>query len=184
MPVEQELGERIRRLRLAKNLTLKDVERKADVSATHVSEIERGKTSPTLGALVRVAQALGVQPSHLIECDPLPQVSVVRGGDARSLTDRSCGARLIPRSAGVRTSPFSMVEVVLDRGADRMPLPAQGEVFVHILDGAIEIRLRGETRRLRRGDSVHFRACDPDVFRNVAPGETRILWVATPAYTL
>ena len=57
--VPWELGERLRRLRFARNLTLKEVEAKAHVSATHLSEIERGKTSPTVGALVRIARALG-----------------------------------------------------------------------------------------------------------------------------
>ena len=184
MPVERELGGRIRRLRLAKNLTLKDVEREAEVSATHVSEIERGKTSPTFGALVRVARALGVRPSRLIEDDPLPRISVVRAREARSLTDRTRGVRLLPRSAGVRASPFSLIEVTLERGAGHLPLPSTGEVFIHVLDGAIEIELRGETRRLRGGDSIHFRSCEPDTFRNVGSGETRMLWVATPAYTL
>ena len=44
MPSKQELGERIKRFRLERNLTLKEVEVKAKVSATHVSEIERGMT--------------------------------------------------------------------------------------------------------------------------------------------
>ena len=54
-----ELGSRIKKTREAKHLTLKSIEASAGISATHISEIERGKTSPTLGALLRIAGALG-----------------------------------------------------------------------------------------------------------------------------
>ena len=48
MTSREQLGERLKRFRLDRNLTLKEVELKAKVSATHVSEIERGMTSPTV----------------------------------------------------------------------------------------------------------------------------------------
>jgi len=48
-----EIGRRIKKVREEKHLTLKNVEAKAGISATHISEIERGKTSPTVGALMR-----------------------------------------------------------------------------------------------------------------------------------
>ena len=44
-----ELGRRVKQLRLQKGMTLKEIESKVGVSATHVSEVERGKTSPTVG---------------------------------------------------------------------------------------------------------------------------------------
>ena len=49
---------------LAKGLTLKEIEAKVGVSATHVSEVERGKTSPTVGALSKIAAALEVNASN------------------------------------------------------------------------------------------------------------------------
>ena len=76
MPSKEELGERIKRFRLDRNLTLKEVELKAKVSATHVSEIERGMTSPTIGALTKIARAMGTEPSYFLESDPYPPVSL------------------------------------------------------------------------------------------------------------
>ena len=58
------LGRRIRRIRQEKSLTLKQIEAKVGVSATHISEIERGKTSPTIGALEKIAAA-APQPGFL-----------------------------------------------------------------------------------------------------------------------
>ena len=76
-----DLGHRIKRTRESKQLTLKAVEDAARISATHVSEIERGKTSPTIGVLVRIANALGVTPAYFLEDEELGNVSVVAAED-------------------------------------------------------------------------------------------------------
>lgn len=51
-------------------------------SATHISEIERGKTSPTIRALLRVAAALGKEPSYFIEEELLPEIALMAGREA------------------------------------------------------------------------------------------------------
>jgi len=64
MPEKAELGKRIKKIRESKHLTLKNIEAAASISATHISEIERGKTSPTLARLVRISRALGKDPAY------------------------------------------------------------------------------------------------------------------------
>src|SRR5262245_55548623 len=73
----EELGRRIRELRLERRLTLRQVETLAAVSATHLSQIERGQASPTIGALSRVARALGRDASYFIERDQRQDVSLL-----------------------------------------------------------------------------------------------------------
>ena len=74
--IGRSLGKRLRRIRQERGLTLKQIEAKVGVSATHVSEIERGNTSPTIRALERIASALGVAPSYLIDIPPLPGLRI------------------------------------------------------------------------------------------------------------
>src|SRR2546425_10447332 len=77
-PSPTELGRRIKLLRIARGLTLKDLEERGGISATHVSEIERGKASPTVGALGRIARALDLRPATLVAPRMLPEVTVDR----------------------------------------------------------------------------------------------------------
>ena len=74
---KEEIGRRIKKIREENHFTLKNVEAKAGISATHISEIERGKTSPTIGALIRIADALGKDPAYFIEKDELSDVSFI-----------------------------------------------------------------------------------------------------------
>lgn len=73
---KETVGTRFRQTRTNQRKTLKDVEARSGFSSTHISEIERGRTSPTVGALIRIAQALDKDPSYFIEERELEEVSV------------------------------------------------------------------------------------------------------------
>ena len=101
-----ELGRRIRRLRLERGLTLKQLEESAGLSATHLSEIERGNTSPTLGALVRIARSLDRDPSYFVESEEREEIlhlpleacrtfTPVRGVSVEILTLGIPGSRML-----------------------------------------------------------------------------------------
>jgi transcriptional regulator with XRE-family HTH domain len=178
MPTE--LGERIKQLRLARNLTLKQVGEKAKVSATHLSEIERGKTSPTVGALGRVARALGQEPAQLVDDDVLPPVSLVRRAERRSW---SSGLLTITSlCASIRPRELSILEIALaagEHGPASVPGDT-GEALAVVLEGEVEIDLGEKRHRLRAGDALHFRLHDPHALR-AGGSAARLLWVTRPA---
>ena len=158
-PSPLELGKRIKLLRVARGLTLKDLEERGGISATHVSEIERGRASPTVGAFGRIAQALGVRPATLLEPGVVQRVTVTRASDRPGLSVQWSAATLESL-----TTPVPGANV----GAQIMTLPLglepalehrhEGEEWVTVLSGAVEIRIEDETYEVREGDSLHFRA--------------------------
>jgi transcriptional regulator with XRE-family HTH domain len=154
----EELGKRIRRLRSERRMTLKQVESASGLSATHLSEIERGRTSPTIGALVRIARALEKDVAYFIEHDERPdvahhlreQVAGFVAGDgvtAESLTPGIPGSGLY--TYRVRLEPTPAAELRLP-GQD---LP--GDVVIHVQDGRLAARSGGQARSLGAGDTLH-----------------------------
>ena len=95
-----ELGKRIKQIRLSQGYTLKDIESRVGVSATHVSEVERGKTSPTVGALGKIAQALDVNPSFLVDLPVGEEISLTRQDARVVLTGPNEAARWAKVSRG------------------------------------------------------------------------------------
>lgn len=183
---KQQLGAIIKRFRLERNVTLKEIELKAGVSATHVSEIERGKTSPTVGALERIAKALGTEPSYFLDEDTSANVSVIRRGEHRVLKHDNWGATIRCLSNGSRRSEISMLDVDLDPGLSRdlKPLTHDGEELVHILRGVVEIHIGDGRHLMKEGDSLHFRSDEPHTIRNIGDANARVLWIATPPFRL
>jgi transcriptional regulator with XRE-family HTH domain len=186
MPDHLELGERIKRFRLWRNLTLKEVELKAKVSATHISEIERGMTSPTVGALSKIARALGTEPSYFLQSDVTPPVSIVRRDHRRGLDDAKWGATLNRLCSGIRGSEMSFLEIEMEPGRDGKiePIIHSGEEFVYVMKGVVEIYIGLDRHLLKEGDSLHFRLNEPHTIRNIGDGTARLLWATLPPFCL
>ena len=182
MLTPMEIGKRIKKVREARNMTLKKVEGLAGVSATHISEIERGKTSPTVGSLIKIAGALEKDPSYFIEEDELQDISFV------ALEGRVEVVRTGPRgreqklTRGIPGGCLNACRVILEPGGREEAAGASrdGDCVFLVLRGSLRLRLEGETHVLEEGDSAYCLAGVEHSFSNPsrdAPAE--FLWVAT-----
>src|SRR5688572_27855193 len=82
-PVVPALGPRIRSLREAMDLSLRDLAERSGVSAPMLSQVERGETSPTLQVAGRIAAGLDLRRSQLLRLDEDGAVSIVRRDERR-----------------------------------------------------------------------------------------------------
>jgi len=77
------VGPRIRALREAEGLSLRDLADRSGVSAPMLSQVERGETSPTLAVAMRIAAGLELRLSQLLRLDEAGAVTVVRSVERR-----------------------------------------------------------------------------------------------------
>src|SRR5206468_6170457 len=77
------IGARVRALREASALSLRELAGRSGVSAPMLSQVERGETSPTLSVAARIAAGLDLRLSQLLRLDEDGAVSVVRAGERR-----------------------------------------------------------------------------------------------------
>ncbi|MFH1689131.1 MAG: helix-turn-helix domain-containing protein [Candidatus Eisenbacteria bacterium] len=159
MPTKQEVGQRVRLARFRRDMTLKEVALRSGMSATHISEIERGKTSPTIGALQRIASALEERPAHFVEDQSSPLAVVVRRKDRTTEYKCDAGNRAVSverLSADVPWGTLNVIRRVTEPG-DRIDRPpALGEVVVHCIHGMVRYTVRDESYVLRDGDTIQF----------------------------
>lgn len=179
--ISKALGMRIRRIRHERGLTLKEIEATVGVSATHVSEIERGNTSPTIGALEKIAEALQVPPSYLIDIPPIPELRVRHPNDRRTLTTSGGTIVLDPVTDCVSPSEMSLFISTIHANGQVDAQPGHhGEEFCYVIDGILEVVVNGSSHILRKGDSIHFKAIHPHRIRNLAPVPSRTFWAVRP----
>lgn len=182
-----ELGRRVKQLRLHKGLTLKEIEAKVGVSATHVSEVERGKTSPTVGALSKIALALEVNASFLIDFPMGRVVSVTRPGSRLELntSDHAASMEVLTREQPYAELSFFLVTLAPDQKGKIVREARPGDKLIHVLDGVLEISVGvGRTYILKRGDTLHFKASHPQELRNLGERPSRLIWADWPRFTL
>ncbi len=176
-----ELGRRIKMLRFARGMTLKDLEHKGGISATHVSEIERGKASPTVGALGRIAHALDLRPAMLVEARLLPDVTVRRAAERRSHAMQWGAASIEAMTDPTQDSSLSLHTFTLPIGREAaLSHHHEGEEWVMVLSGVAEVRIDGRGFVLREGDSIHFRAHRTHAYLNLGSSPAVLLVAGRP----
>ena len=177
-----ELGKRIKQERLKKGLTLKEIESKVGISATHVSEIERGRTSPTVGALSKIATALETKMSLLVDMRTPPAVAHTSPKD-RAPYQLWMGEvsvePLFPFLAGPEISLFLLQVPVGEKDSSFMRA-ASGEVFLYNMKGILEVTVNAERHLLKEGDSIHFVVKGEPTIENIGESPARLFAAVSP----
>jgi len=180
-----ELGRRIKMLRIGRGMTLKDLEERGGISATHVSEIERGKASPTVGALGKIASALGLRPAALVEPRLLPDVCVRRADEGTDAPVQWGGATITPLTGPTHDTTLGLHVFTLPIARDvLLQHRHEGEEWVTVLTGVAEVRVEGRPYVLREGDSLHFHATRPHSYANLGSAPAKLLVAGRPRLAL
>jgi transcriptional regulator with XRE-family HTH domain len=176
------VGANLRRLRSKRGLSLERLAQRSGVSRAMLSQIELGRSAPTINLLWKIARALGVTFSALI----------TRGAEAGPRVLSASATKVLTNHEGTFTSralfPFDeprrveFYELRLAAGsveeADAHP-PGTSENLV-LTAGSLEIDVAGDTHRLEAGDSILFEADTPHAYRN--PGRVEAVMYLVMTY--
>jgi transcriptional regulator with XRE-family HTH domain len=177
------IGPRVRALREAMDLSLRDLAERSGVSAPMLSQVERGETSPTLQVASRIAAGLELRLSQLLRLDETGTVSIVRAGERRGASHG--GHRfevLTPPLPGQRAelSRHTLASGAQTGGPGDPPMHEPGSREIALVEtGAVVLDIDGDRHDLATGDCVTFDADLPHHFENPGPGEATILAVVS-----
>jgi transcriptional regulator with XRE-family HTH domain len=152
------IGERIKALRHKRQLTLAEIAETASLSVSHLSQIERDKTSPSLTTLTGIARVLGVSLRDLFEAGE-NQVHITRATyqpEDREVNPPASRLRLTNPEGGWSLEVHCSI---LHPQAPHMEFePYPGEVLGFVLEGTLAIVVGDEQFELQAGDSIHYDA--------------------------
>jgi len=177
-PAEALPGQRFRRLRLRRNLSLAQVANATGVSVGFLSSLERGQMRCSIGTLRRIARFYKTNIISLFETNGEAQ-HLVRPAERKILeTNRDVRMELL---AWGNTAMEPHLFRVKPGGGSGESYAHEGEEFLHVLRGEFELWLHNEGHyRLKAGDSLYFESSTPHRWRNPGRSEAWILWVNTP----
>ena len=170
--VPETLGLRIRALREAMNLSLRDLAERSGVSAPMLSQVERGETSPTLQLATRIAHGLELRLSQLLRLDEDGAVTIVRESERRQGSKAAGGHRyeiLTPPLPGQRAelSRHTLAARAVTGGPGDPPMHEPGSRETALVEsGAVVLHCDGARHELAAGDCVTFDADLPHHFEN------------------
>jgi len=179
------IGPRVRALREAMDLSLRDLAERSGVSAPMLSQVEREETSPTLAVAGRIAHGLELSLSQLLRLDESGSVTVVRADERRHGGSARAG-----HTIEVLTAPLPGQRAELSRhvlapgtstgGTDDPPMHEPGSREVALVEhGSVILHIDGDRFELQAGDCVTFDADLSHHFENPTKEEAALLAVVS-----
>jgi DNA-binding transcriptional MerR regulator len=171
-------GQRFRRLRMRRKLSLAQVARATRVSVGFLSALERGQMRCSIATLRRIARFYKTNIISLFETN----------GEAQHLV-RPSERKILETSPNVRMELLAWGNTAMEPhlfrvkpgGGSGESYSHEGEEFLHVLRGEFELWLHNEGHyHLKAGDSLYFESSTPHRWKNPGRAEAWVLWVNTP----
>jgi len=176
------IGRRIRRLRIANDLTQDELALRADLTKGFISLLERDRTSVSIEALSQILAVFGTSLAEFFQKMETGDENVVFRKEDRVRVNRSGEEEtielLIPGAQGNIMDP---VLVTIDPGKCSVDQGHEGEEFGMVLSGTVTLEIEGDRPQpVRKGECFYFRSDRPHTLTNGGKKTAMILWVVSP----
>jgi transcriptional regulator with XRE-family HTH domain len=203
--VQEEVGRRLRARREERRLSLRELARRLGISPSAVSQIETGKSRPSVSTLYAIVTELGMSLDELFTSsnqesdrrderaprDPARPVARATpdGTSEERYVQRADSRRSIELEAGVhweRLTPQADAEtdfLLVTYGVGgassegRRFIRHSGREYGFVLEGRLEVTVGFERYELGPGDSICFDSSTPHLLRNVGPEPAKGVWI-------
>ena len=161
------VGSKIKGLRETKNLSLEEIAERSGLTVEQISSIENDQNLPSLGPLIKIARALGVRLGTFMDDNDALGPVVCRAADREknssiSFSNGATDARkhmeyhpLAQQKAGRHMEPF-VIDIHPEEAPEYQLSAHEGEEFIYVMQGEVEIVYGKETYNLKEGDSIFY----------------------------
>jgi len=169
-----QVGKKIRKERLKKKMSLDRVANETGFSIDYLKEIEAGKKIPPVGTLLQLAKALEIDSGFFLR----EQESSLRSR-IRAYTKRTENYAYTTLTPGAESKHLKAFKVTIDAMQDHKGVGYQheGEEFVYVLSGKIELTVGDHVNVLDVGESLHFNSGIRHKLRNIGKEKAEFLVV-------
>jgi quercetin dioxygenase-like cupin family protein len=168
------IGKKIKKVRLEKNMTLERVANDTGFAVDYLKDLEAGKFMPPVGTLLSLSRALGMDSGFLLQ-----EQEAVLKDRVEAYTKRTENYAYKTLTPGAENKHLKAFQVTIDPMAEHHGVGYlhEGEEFVYVLRGRIEVIVGDNVNLLDTHDSLHFNSGIRHQMRNVGDEEAELLVV-------
>jgi quercetin dioxygenase-like cupin family protein len=183
------IGKKIKEFREFRQISMEDLALNANLDVAQLKYIEESGIVPSLGHLIKVSRALGVRIGTFLDDQEHIGPVIVKSGEEKSSLSFSTNDEksrehlnffsLAPDKAGRHMEPF-IVEIEPQKESNYKLSSHEGEEFIFVLDGNVEINYGKEVFMLNQGDTIYL---DSVVAHNVHAAGDKTAKILAVVYT-
>jgi transcriptional regulator with XRE-family HTH domain len=168
------VGKKIKKARTQKKISYSTLANETGFSVDYLKDIEAGKETPPVGALLQISRALEIDSGFFLKKQESDLKKRVKAYTAR--TENYAYTTLTP---GAENKHLKAFKVIVDPLKDHKGIGYQhvGEEFVYVLEGKIEITVGENINKLRKGESLHFNSSIRHMLRNTGKEKAELIVV-------
>lgn len=176
------LGKKIKKTRKEKGLTLVELAKGAGCSTSFISELERGKVSPSIATLKRIASSLGMTIADCFtddgeDADPV----VTRENERTKMTMKGWKANINLLVSGTKDKIMQPFYTVVEPGGGSLEsYNHEGEEFGFVAKGELDLNINGKSYKVKKNESFYFSSRVPHSWVNNSRKKTVVFWVVSP----
>ena len=168
------IGTRIRRIRLDKKISLDTLANETGLSKEFIKKIEAGEQRPSVGTLLQISRTLHIDSSFLLkeQEDAIEE----RSKAYTKRTDNYAYTPLTPNAENKHLKAFRIV-IEAEKSHGGVGFQHEGEEFVYVLKGKVEVQVGDHVNKLKKADSLHFNSGVKHDLRNTGKTDAELIVV-------
>ncbi len=172
------IGEKIKRLRTANQLTLEDLANRSELTKGFLSQVERNLTSPSIATLEDILEALGTSLHEFFNETQDEQIVFSKDDYFINEQDDYVISYIVPNA---QKNDMEPILIELQPGKSSMMMePHDGEEFGYVVSGKIKLHYGNKEFTVKRGETFYLSGKRTHYLENAFQSNAKVIWISTP----
>ncbi|MBO0475669.1 helix-turn-helix transcriptional regulator [Vagococcus sp. DIV0080] len=177
------IGNKLKNLRIQKNLTQEELGERTDLSKGYISQLERNLSSPSMETFFSILEVLGVSPKAFFDEKEQIQQVVYTEDDHTVYYEEDKGYEINWLVSDSNEKDMEPIILSLDKNGEYKEFePSLSDTFAYVLKGRVCVEIGGDKYYASTGESIYYQALKKHQIKNDFDGTSQLLLVATNSY--
>ncbi|WP_300382918.1 XRE family transcriptional regulator [Clostridium sp.] len=175
-----EIGTKIRRLRIEKQLTQEELANRCELSKGFISQVENEITSPSIATLIDILETLGTNLTEFFS-DVSEEKVTFTAEDMFETDNEELKYKLMWLIPNAQKNQMEPIMITLEpKGQYTEEQPHEGEEFGFVLSGTIILHIGKKKFKVKKGESFYFKPKSNHYISNDGTTPAKVIWISTP----
>lgn len=175
-----QIGEKIKRLRIEKQLTQEELANRCELSKGFISQLENDLTSPSIATLIDILEILGTNLKEFFSDDSQEKVTY-KDEDMFETENEDLKYKLMWLVPNAQKNEMEPIMITLEPDGQYIEEePHEGEEFGYVLSGAITLHLGDKKYKVKKGESFYYKPRVNHYISNSGKTQAKVIWISTP----
>ncbi len=173
---EKSFGAKMKQLRQLRKISFETLANKTGLSHRYLRDIEEGKIIPPVSAVIQISKALSIDSGSFLSAEEQEALAKKRRETFYKRTQAYSYKTLTPDA---ETKHMKAFLVTIDPRQDHRMVDYrhEGEEFIYVLKGEVEVRVGENQSHIKKGETLHFDSGIPHKLRNLGDEKAKLLVV-------